>query len=309
MKMHVITDDEEEIAAFTWEDRRLHYRGQVFVPTADNHIRLVLDARMDASLNWEEALLQADEAIKRGFKVLWELDLGLFSSPKLPLNNQTQFRSFILSLDHFLKTVWERFSSHSIGLCLYRGDADFVQQIRWETPLTPVEAAHIALDFLESLAYTLPDALICFVEIEDKQLKDPVLLAHMFCSERRARLLLSFPDAPLPIGNFDEWRFRIGVCFPSAEALNSSVDAYLLEVFSALSPFSYRILPESSLTAEWDGLDALIVHSPSVSNAGRRMLHGFAAAGGEVVTFGGEIGVFDELSFEEWQGNQVQSRS
>jgi len=45
----------------------------------------------------------------------------------------------------------------------------------------------------------------------------------------------------------------------------------------------FRIIPEALLTAEWDGLDEVIVSEHLLSPQGKRMLQGFNAAGGNVI--------------------------
>jgi hypothetical protein len=82
------------------------------------------------------------------------------------------------------------------------------------------------------------------------------------------------------------------------------------QVLSALAEkgVSYRLISESFLTEEWDGIDDLLVlhHCGSL---GKRKLQGFCAAGGRVVRFNEPIGVAEEQPFEEWIISNVIQKS
>lgn len=229
---------------------------------------IVLDGGMKASLDWEEEVVEAKRAMAEGRKIVWQIDLGLFAQLKLPLDNQTQFRSLVLSLDHFVKTVAEPFEAATAGVCLYRGKLDF--------------DTRTGFDYFEALAYTLPDNLSCIIDLDVTEVDDPLLLARTFCVEHRGRVEFVLRGACLPLM---ERGAPIAVCFPSHE-VNDDVYAQIKAVFDHLDGQVYRIIPEECLTAQWDGLDTLIVFNGGLSAAGRRMVQGFAAAGGHVVFIG-----------------------
>lgn len=63
---------------------------------------------------------------------------------------------------------------------------------------------------------------------------------------------------------------------------------------------SFKTIPEEALTMQWDGVELLFVEPSGLSMAGKRMLHGFCAAGGRVVSLGEPLGVADELSLFDW---------
>jgi hypothetical protein len=47
---------------------------------------------------------------------------------------------------------------------------------------------------------------------------------------------------------------------------------------------AFRFIPELLLAEEWDGLEELLVLPESLSVPGKRLLHGFTLAGGELVS-------------------------
>src|SRR6202022_2907536 len=64
------------------------------VPEGFNAVKITLDGRMKASLDWKLARDAAQKYINNGFKILWDIDFGLLSRLDFPLTNQTQFQTF-----------------------------------------------------------------------------------------------------------------------------------------------------------------------------------------------------------------------
>lgn len=185
------------------------------VPAAFNARSILIDGRADALLNWKEARTAAVAAISQGLKIFWEIDLGLFSRLSLPLSDQTQFLTLALSLEHFQNSLWEEFKQHTVGLCLYRGEIDFLQQFVWDDmqmrnlrgwlkdrdlPLittleelsTDLEGRlllHLfcrdaATEYLGLLAAGLPDGLMPFVMLDISKIDEELLLAQMLFKGR-----------------------------------------------------------------------------------------------------------------------------
>ena len=95
----------------------------------------------------------------------------------------------------------------------------------------------------------------------------------------------------------------VGVCLPSLEHCRPSQYGGLREAFNwlSLAEIPYRIVPEGLLTTDWDGLDDLIVVPNGVSLQGKRKLQGFCAAGGTIVSLGHEMGLAQEMQFDDWK--------
>lgn len=88
---------------------------------------IYLDAGIESKLDFEKEKVLVIDAIKKGLKVSFEVDLGLFSRLKKPLSNQSQYLSLELSLEHFKKTFWDEFHEEIDEICLYRGLLNFAE--------------------------------------------------------------------------------------------------------------------------------------------------------------------------------------
>lgn len=278
-----------------------------------------LDGHLQSTLDWRPQRHEALTKIAQGYRILWELDCGLFSDLTYPLNNQTQFLAFGHALDHFRDTLWSEFSAHSIGLNLYRGSADFRKGFHWdvdvlqewikngfETPLNFKEEVGIDIadfqeinssllsqtvrgerllllfccdtcaQFTDLLVRNVPDAIPLFLNLDVTDFQDPLLIAELTSRERWERFqLLNFEITKMP---------TIGVCLPSSLIRRPSQFQGLAEIMHKLKGegIAYKVIPESYLTAEWDGLDLIYYTSKGMTPAGERMLKGFCAAGGTI---------------------------
>lgn len=177
-----------------------------------------------------------------------------------------------------------------------------------------------AAEYLELLARRLPDLIQCAVLLDGTGVDDPLLLAQLTINERYPSLSVAVKQA-----HTSDWQFAwdgtghelamigrqaacmpqdeavsIGVCLPQVACRRPSDYCGLREVLADLhrrqKPF--RVVAESRLTTEWDGLDYLIVAPQSLSAQGHRKLRGFCAAGGTVVSLGGPVGVAQELPLQ-----------
>ncbi|MDN3506391.1 MAG: hypothetical protein P0S96_04085 [Simkaniaceae bacterium] len=130
--------------------------------------------------------------------------------------------------------------------------------------------------YLHLLAAQLPDEataiLLCEIE-EDALLEDLVLI---FCRRRFEHFTLQFSKKIIPIEG-DE---AIAVVLPQDEKYDPQV---FKEIFASIEG-DFKCIPEELLNEHWDGVDHLIVEPKSLGEMGKRMLLGFEAAGGEVIS-------------------------
>lgn len=99
--------------------------------TEFNAVKIKLDGSLKSELKWDAEKQIAQQLIDQGFKIFWEIDLGLFSRLPLPLQDETQSKSLRLALEVFYQELWEPFKRSSLGLCVYRGSADFTKDFHW----------------------------------------------------------------------------------------------------------------------------------------------------------------------------------
>lgn len=280
--------------------------------------RIPLPATLYDRLDWQASYKIAELAMSRGERVVWDLDLGLFNRLPLSLNDEGQFRACALAVEHLLKEIKAHFLEATLGVCLYRGNGDMRRGFPWEVGGGTEEGIdgngeykHLITcrdrcwDFLRQLVVNWPDSLPLFATLDMRRLSlfTQLMLLHRdqlahFCPiVRGVSALWRFPHlgweeasesgalSRQQIAPYrDEEPLQQGLLVPSEPIdpkLYAAWEAALLNIEQQSIPT--RILTESSLTAEWDGLDRIFV-PPEVSLPTKRALQGFIAAGGEVVS-------------------------
>lgn len=288
------------------------------IPASFNTARIALDGRMRTHLDWKPAIQQAKTYRQQGFKLFWDLDLGLFSRLPLSFSNETQFRSLALSVDHFLNDLWPQFMDDTLALNLYRGSADFSQGFPWchqqqdtfqnwlqgrsdSAWLRRLYCRGVSIQYLEYLAGGFPATLQPMLMLDAHFLGSPAEAAQLLSREKLARFLIATRGGLLPSrelaweGERTEIGFigrtlrnqqtsepRLGICI-HPDHMTSSLSHTIEELVKKKTPF--RILSETYLTSEWDGLDEIIIDN--LSPEGHRKLQGFAAAGGVIKVMSG----------------------
>jgi len=94
----------------------------------------------------------------------------------------------------------------------------------------------------------------------------------------------------------------VAVLLPSSEIYQPAPFEKTANVISQLHlrGIPFRLIPEAFLTVQWDGLDFLIVEPSGITLVGKRMLQGFCAAGGTVVTLSSGMSLRKEVPFADW---------
>lgn len=307
------------------------------IPSGFNAVTISLDGRMQSDLNWKQADLLAQQVVDQGLLLFWDLNLGLFTELSLPLSDQSQFQALILSIDHFLQTLWQKYREHTFGLCLYRGKGQFASQFPWndeqESHFRIWMETHqgselhrdlygrdVVSSYLNMLADKLPGALEGFILIDLEGVASPLEQALLLHRERFPRLHIGVKGALGPfLGlSWDDPVFcsgyigsgspmlvetpscAYGICLFGADLVHAVHDEGMEQAIRWLTEkgHSFRMVYEESLTAEWDGLDFLFVSSKGLSAMGKRKLQGFCAAGGTVITLGDPIGLALERAWK-----------
>src|SRR5581483_9749631 len=150
------------------------------IPEGFNGTTIILNARSESSLEWQKEIEAANRLKDEGYKILFDLDLGLFSHLKHPLTHKNQFQALSYALDHFYTKVWEPLKEHSVGAIISRLDLPFelasneVTDYHFEEWLSshgenkhnpllkPLYARDVIADFLELLTSPYPDTLLFF---------------------------------------------------------------------------------------------------------------------------------------------------
>jgi hypothetical protein len=278
----------------------------------DSCKRLHLDASPSSSLDWSASI----EAGKKWEGLLyWELDLGIPEQLTAPLDDTAQFRTLELAVKHFSKELWPLFAERSVGVNLFSGSLEGLSDVVYsheleegflesrapaEDPLTQraLFARDVLADFLQLLLPSLPADAIPFVEFDLHGVHDRYLALRLledeawehFSVQRRAGWSTAAPGEE-----------NVGLVLPAPDFQAALSSVEWERVYSTIES-SGRLIQERDITIRWHGLDALIVFSRTVSPLGKRMLQGFCAAGGTVVSVGDSLGLSHECTWETWSG-------
>lgn len=283
-------------------------------PAEGQAVRVVLKGGVRSDLNWNDERACARDLVKRGFLIFWEMDLGLFDGLAFPLADPGQFSALQLALFHFRDSLWKEFEASSIGLCLYRGNADFSVAFpwneeeketfnKWLLANAPGQSqnsffirefcTHAVFHYLNRLLLGMPDSIPCYLLLDLSVLPgDPLTEARLLHPDRCERFCLGLRGNKLP---WEAWEWQqdsrllppspsqaqVGLCLPSIALIAwPGIQEKLIELLAHGVPF--RLMNEEQLLHKWDGLDSLIVLFETVSPEGKRKLKGFEAAGGSV---------------------------
>lgn len=265
-----------------------------------------LVAGADSLLQWDRERQKARELVGQGYQLLWELQLGLFSSLAFPIGDQMQFHSLQLALRHFFATLWQEWSQDSVGVIVWRGEAGVWPQRLWneEEELSFQDwgkekgsdrsdyILQRQFDYLRRLTEGTEETAPLYVALSlQVSLQKEISWLH---PARVAPFVLALTPQQLPWGGMhwdrEEGVFRtyttsqhtLGVCLPP---LGTPCDANYLQALSDLNKNkkSFRLLSEETLLQDLEGLDQILYCLKNITQEGERKLQGFAAAGGELI--------------------------
>jgi len=257
-----------------------------------------IPAQPHDSLNWEMEMKEAARALDSKDVIFWEFDLGL-SAPHYPLEDELRFQTLSLGLAAFTKEVWPQFEKGTAGALLYRGAADFSsffswtdkQQenwTRWKEGRLDGEEAHLRRLFcaeafaayFQMLAHKLPDELPLTLHLNAAEIGSLAQTYHLLAPERFEHFVLRIEGMPE-----EERQAQLGVCFPPDVFCSPSV-LEKIDDYMERSETPFRVVYESVLSEQWEGLDSLVVWPDALSVQGKRKLKGFEAAGGVIIEQG-----------------------
>ncbi len=264
-----------------------------------NIVRIPLPARLEHDLDWKGAKDAAQAAILEGKFLFWEFDFGL-ETGLLELHDTARFLSFTLAIEQFLTRLLPAFKEHSFGVSLYKGDILFSNRFSWSEELENnclesglderVYCAGIFVEYMHRLASYLPDVLLPFCLLDASALPDAIA-AQILSKGRFFHLHLAVKGVAAPVGDL-KWEGDLFCPFPHKEEVGvilppdirctdpviQKLEILLKQVLEqGQQP---RIIPEALLNEHWDGLDRILAIEEALTQQGKRMLQGFAAAEG-----------------------------
>lgn len=241
---------------------------------------ITLPADPSSNLDWEitsEGLYFLDF----GWKTLDPFDPAVFNA------NLLAVEEFAKRFPDSKRVVLARTSGQFSRLL---APSEKMEERRLESGLDEeIFCAELFSEYLHRLASVLPDDTepVVMVDLSEREsLADMVLL---FCKRRFEHFKLLFSDLAVPI----EGEASTIVSLPQDEKYDPELMGLL---FNRLKNF--KCIPEELLNEHWDEVDAIIVDPQTLGAAGRRMLCGFEAAGGLIISTGGPMGFENEASLD-----------
>ena len=187
------------------------------IPQGFNAVTICLDGCMQSNLAWDEALETSRIFVSQGYKILFELDLGLFESLKLPIASQTQFHALALSVDQFQTQIVPEFQEHIVGVILSRTSLLFHKSLPYDFELdlnfltwakekkVPENDYYKALfyrdaaiEYLELLAERLGENTHPFILVDASEITSPLLFAKLTAADCVRRLQLAICNPLFP---------------------------------------------------------------------------------------------------------------
>ena len=302
-------------------------------------VKLSMDASSD--LIWEKEKELAKSIVEKKGLVLWELDFGFpkkavkvsdkmfFSSLVLALDH---FSSVLKEFEaSTLGAIFYRRDTH------FSTHIDWDQQqnenfLAWKEDypvstdslqLKEVYAANVIAEYLHRLLSFLPDHLQAFCLFAYDPSIGPVRFFQRVSKDRFSHFQIAIKGSPF-FSSGISWgsgkpfsgiiakeimefpvkkEIEVGICLPGDEMLFNEGREELEEIASYFIENSIpcRILHESMMTQEWQGLETIAVFEKSLTIFGKRQLQGFCAASGQVVVYKDSLGLSKEISFEEYK--------
>ncbi|MBM3193111.1 MAG: hypothetical protein FJZ59_02620 [Chlamydiae bacterium] len=302
-----------------------------------NSLNIYIDGRPDSDLSWDMLKTEIDIALKLGAKLSFELDLG-FSSKAL-LRDPASFFSRGIAISKFEEEVYKPYKDHISAIILYRGDGFFKESIdkdvslytdflSWKNDLFGdklidhqmyrIFSMELFMQYLHRVSAVLIDDIPLIALFDLKDCLRPSHQAEILSKSFFPYIFPGIKNAQIAFRGFG-WRESgflgaIGhATFQPEEAEERTFGIALPEIgkmaydlfdetisFLKRHNISYDVFPESLMTESWHGLNHILVFSETLSAEGVRMLRGFNAAGGEVITIGKRLNLVEEIDLEEF---------
>ncbi|MEL7431341.1 MAG: hypothetical protein AAGI90_02265 [Chlamydiota bacterium] len=262
-------------------------------------LRISIPFSMGSSFSWEEG---ASAAVKTSKPILWDLSFPEIA-PIVTSQNLGVEKAKLLAVQHFVETIYPRFKGQSAGLILHKGPLDF------GVPYPEIKRVRdLFLDRLASFCRAVPDELPIFLCFDVSNLS-PSKAIGLLHQKHFTHFPLILRGATFPFPAFS-WGRGLGTygTVLEEEDLGLLVPDHLCDdLLSRLQGVGYRILYKEFANNDWSSLSAILFDedTPAV----RRILRGFQAAGGRIVSKEGAFGLEGEESLDSYLQSFFQRSS
>lgn len=303
-----------------------------------NTLNIYLDGRPSSDLSWESLESEIATALKLGAKLSFEIDFGFFDE-RAQLRDPASFFSRGIAVNSFEERVYKPYKEQIAAIILYRGSGNFRESICQDAALYAdfldwrleffgnvditnqmfrLFSMELFMHYLHRLAAPLIDDIPLLALFDLADCMRPSYQAELLSKSFFPYIIPGVKSSSIDFNGFG-WQGRgnlgyighkplplieadpptLGIVIPEMGRvpydLFDKTIKYLLE-----NGVAYRVFPESLMIENWHGLDQILVFSDTVSQEGRRMLQGFNAAAGQVVTVGEALDLIDEIEIEKF---------
>lgn len=291
-----------------------------------NTLQITLPCDMNSDLDWSRQIELGTLAKELDLQILWYLDFKL-EGLKFSYDHKMQFESLKLGVQTFTSNIYSLFKQNTLGVLFFKGTfSEIAQCFKSEQTSQQgslLQAADIFVDFIGLFLSSLSDEVIPFIKISTNKSEDKAFIYRLLSKQRFEYFTLitdekdfysssiSTQNTEGSLGYFGSSYQKqtdklpnLGLLFPSDELFENTYEK-INEVFESLKNTNEknllpRLIYETHLIEEIDGIDQLIVFEKGLSDRGRRQVQGFCAAGGEVLTVGALQGFVSERFFEDF---------
>lgn len=277
----------------TLEGASIFDRSDNLTPIPDGFLAttFILDATPSSLLNWTEEYKAAKALVDKGYKLLFELTLDLFNDSNNSLSHQGRFQATVLAINEFTEHFLPDFRQDTLGIILHRSKKLF----------SSYHERDQQVDYLELLRLEIPDEIPCLLLYDCKELQDPFECLKLFALDRFSQFTLALANSPVTLKTLiwnkgkgslgvigkepiiiDTVQATIGLLLPAFDTTHEMAYTGLKEALNSLisQNIPFKVIPESLLPVEWDGLDELIINKEGLQATTLRAIDGFVAAGG-----------------------------
>lgn len=171
----------------------------------------------------------------------------------------------------------------------------------------------VAADYLLHLSTHLSAHIPSYLLLDITHIRSPLMQAQLIDQERYNHFHLVVKGCRWPfqgliwqddkiISKLPDRSVSVGFCMPSVRLCHPSIYQEMESAIQRLldKKIPFRVIPESMLVTEWEGLDYILFDPLTLTTQGKRQLQGFCAAGGTVVSLGAHGAFARELSFKNF---------
>ncbi len=303
-----------------------------------NSLNIYIDARPASDLTWDLLKTEIEVALKLGAKLTFEIDLG-FSEKTVLLRDPAGFFSRGIAITKFEEEIFRPYKEYISAIILYRGDGVFRDSIEKDASLYSdfldwkkdffgeevpshqmyrIFSMELFMQYLHRVSASLIDDIPLVALFDLKDSLRPSYQAEILSKSFFPYILPGVKHSKIAFKGFgweesgyfgsighkaylplEKEEALFGIALPEVGKMPYDLFDQTIG-FLEKNNISYHTFPESLMIESWHGLNHILVFSETLTDEGIRMLRGFNAAGGEVITLGKRLNLAEEIDLEEF---------